>query len=271
MLRIGSVIFAFLLFACFLSPVAAKMPPPPENGCGPGHECSKCHSLSVKEAGELLSFAGSGVKVTSVKPAPSHGLYEVLVDQSGKNGVVYIDFGKKHLLQGQIVNLQTKQLVVAHDKELSRPQEPQKLDPAAIPVQHSFVMGNPRGSKKLFVFDDPDCPYCRKLHLELKKLEKIAPDIAIHVMLMPLPMHPEAFDKSRAILETKKRDVFDRAFEGKSVPKPTKESSKAAVDAVIRFAGQNGINGTPTLVLPDGRVVVGARDAEELKRLVEGK
>jgi len=132
-------------------------------------------------------------------------------------------------------------------------------------------MGNPKGSKKLFVFDDPDCPYCRKLHLELKKLEKIAPDVAIHIMLMPLPMHPDAFDKSRTILETKSRANFDKAFEGKSVPKPAKESSRAAIESIIRFANASGITGTPTLILPDGKVVVGARDAEELKKLLEGK
>ncbi len=269
MFQIRTLLFTLLLLSCFIAPVAAKMPPPAENGSVPVHDCVKCHTLTVKEAGELLSFANVGVK--SVKLALSHGLYEILFEQGGKTGIVYIDFGKKHLLQGQVIDLKTKQPVIAHEKELPRPKELQKIDPTTIPTQHSFIMGNPKGSKKLFVFDDPDCPYCRKLHLELKKLEKIAPDVAIHVMLMPLPMHPEAFDKSRTILETKNRVNFDKAFEGKAVPKPAKESSKAAVEAIIRFANTNGITGTPTLILPNGKVVVGARDAEELKKLIDGK
>ena len=87
-------------------------------------------------------------------------------------------------------------------------------------------------------------------------------------MLFPLPMHPGAYDKARVIFETKDHDLLDKAFEGKEVPKPAKESSKAAVDAVIKFAGENGIGGTPTLVLGDGRIVVGMRDAEALKKLL---
>lgn len=269
MFQIHTLVYLLVMFLCFTAPAAAQMPPPAKNGCGPAHECVKCHTLTVKEAGELLAFASVSVK--SVKPAPSHGMYEIMFEQSGKTGIVYIDFGKKHLLQGQVIDLKTRQPVIAHEKELPKPKELQRIDPSGVPAQHSFIMGNPKGSKKLFVFDDPDCPYCRKLHLELKKLEKIAPDVAIHVMLMPLPMHPEAFDKSRTILETKSRAHFDRAFEGKSVPKPAKESSKAAVEAIIRFANDNGITGTPTLILPDGKVVLGMRDAEELKKLIEGK
>lgn len=253
----------------FMVPAMAKSPMPEAAGCGSVHDCNKCHSMSVKEAESLLSFV-DGVKVNSVKPAPSHGLYEVFVEQGNKKLVVYIDFGKKNLLQGQIIDLKSRQPVLAHAKEFAQSKEPQKVNVAAIPIQHSFVMGNPKGGKRLYVFDDPDCPYCRKLHLELKKLEKIAPDVAIHVMLMPLPMHPEAYDKSRTILETQKREYFDAAFEGKAVPKPAKANSKVAVDKIISFAAANGITGTPTLVFPDGSVMVGARDAAELKRILDG-
>ncbi|HEX2769518.1 MAG TPA: hypothetical protein VHN12_09550 [Geobacteraceae bacterium] len=41
------------------------------------------------------------------------------------------------------------------------------------------------------------------------------------------------------------------------------------MDAVIKFANGNGISGTPTLVLTDGRIVVGMRGAETLKKYSE--
>lgn len=263
------LITAFALSLLVTTPVMAKSPMPATAGCGSVHDCNKCHSMTAKEAESLLSFVGNDIKVNSVKPAPSHGLYELLVEQGDKKLVVYIDFGKKNLLQGQIVDLKTKQLVLAHEKELSQNKEVKKVNVASIPTQYSFVMGNPKGSKKLYVFDDPDCPYCRKLHLELKRLEKMAPDVAIHVMLMPLPMHPEAYDKVRTILETRKREHFDNAFEGRKVPKPTKAESKVAIERISSFAAANGISGTPTLVLPDGSIMVGARDAMELKKILD--
>jgi thiol:disulfide interchange protein DsbC len=238
-----------------------------KEGCG--GECASCHTLSVKDAGELLKKTGINVK--SVKQAPSKGLFEILVEKDNKQGIIFIDYGKKYLLQGMIVSLDTLQPVSAHEQDLPQSKQPTSLDVSKIPVDKAVVMGNPKGAKKLYVFTDPDCPYCRTGHAELKKLAKIAPNVAIHIMLFPLPMHPGSYDKSRSILETKSLDLLDKAFEGKEIPKPIKESSKKMIDEIAKFATANGISGTPTMVLPDGTIQVGMRDAETMKRMLEGK
>ena len=238
-----------------------------KEGCT--HDCVTCHKLTEKDAGELLKK--TGVTVKSVKQSPSKGLFEVLVEKDSKQGILLIDFGKKNLIQGVMVNLESLQPVSAHSPELSQPKQVSSVDVATIPADKAVIMGNSKGSKKLYVFTDPDCPYCRKGHLELKKLAALAPDVAIYVMLYPLPMHPGANDKSRTILETKSLELMDKAFEGKDVPKPSKESSKTDIDEIIRFANANGISGTPTMVMPDGKIEVGMRDAETLKKMLEGK
>lgn len=238
-----------------------------KDGCG--GSCITCHSLTQKEAADLLKFTGATVK--SVKQAPVNGLFELLMEKDGKFGVLLVDYGKKHIIQGMMVSLSDLKQVSAHEKDMPQPKEVTQIDPATIPAEHAVTIGNPKGAKKLYVFTDPDCPYCRKMHVELKNLEKIAPDVAIHVMLYPLPMHPAAYDKSRTVVESRSRELLDKAFEGKEIPRPARESSKAAVDAVVKFASSNGISGTPTLVLGDGRVVVGMRDAETLKKMLDEK
>ena len=238
-----------------------------KEGCG--GTCTACHSLSVKEAGDLLK--PTGVTVKSVRMAPANGLFEVMVEKDSRSGVLFIDYGKKHFLQGMMVSLPDLKPVAAHQSELQQqqPKAATKVDISTIPVEHAVILGNPKATKKLYVFTDPDCPYCRKGHEQLKKLAEIAPDVAIHVMLFPLPMHPAAYDKSRAVIETKSLELLDKAFEGKEVPKPASDAGKAAVDAIIKFANANGINGTPTMVLPDGTVQVGMADAETMKKMVE--
>lgn len=235
-----------------------------------GHstDCTSCHTLSIKEASELLKATGGTVK--SIKYAPVKGLYELLMEKDGRQGLIYIDFAKKHLMQGLTVDLATLQPVATHTpQELPQQKQLTKLDVKTIPLENSVVMGNQKGSKKIFVFTDPDCPYCRKFHAELKQLAKTAPDVAIYIIPFPLPMHPGAYDKARAILESGSPEVLDKAFEGKDVPKPEKDSSKARIDANIKFGNANGITGTPTFVLPDGKIVVGGRDAETLKKMLE--
>jgi len=236
-----------------------------KEGCG--GLCVSCHTLTEKEATTLLSKIG--VTAKSVKQSPSSGLFEVLAEKDGKQGIIFIDYGKKHLLQGMIVSLDTMQPVSAHSLDMPQPKQVTSIDVTKIPVDKAVIIGNPKGTKKLYVFTDPDCPYCRKGHTELKKLAAIAPDVAIHIMLYPLAMHPGAYDKARTIIETQSQDLLDKAFDGKEIPKPSKESSKKVIDEIIAFANGNGISGTPTLVMPDGKVEVGMRDAETLKKMLE--
>ena len=238
-----------------------------KEGCG--GVCASCHSLTEKEATELLKKTG-GI-VTSVKQSPSRGLFELLVEREGQKGIILMDYGKKHLIQGMVVDIEKMQPASAHQQNIPQPKQLTSLDVNTIPAANAVIMGNPKGSKKLYVFTDPDCPYCRKGHIELKKLAKIAPDVAIHVMLYPLAMHPAAYDKSRTVVETMSLDLLDKAFEGKDVPKPKKESSKKAIDEIVKFANDNGISGTPTMVMPDGKIEVGMRDAETLKKMLDGK
>jgi thiol:disulfide interchange protein DsbC len=257
------MIFALAISVIVATPSFAMA----KDGCS--GDCVSCHTLTEKDASALLSKIGATAK--SVKQSPSKGLFEVLAEKEGKQGIVFIDYGKKHLLQGMVVNLETLQPVSAHAQDLPQPKQITSVDVSKIPVDKAVIMGNPKGTKKLYVFTDPDCPYCKKGHLELKKLATIAPDVAIHIMLFPLPMHPAAYDKSRAVLESKNLELLDQAFEGKEIPKPSKETSKAAIDEIIKFANANGISGTPTMVMPDGKIEVGMRDANTLKKMLEGK
>ena len=235
-----------------------------KEGCG--GVCASCHSLTEKDATELLKKTGG--TVTSVKQSPARGLFELLVEREGQKGIILMDYGKKHLIQGMVVDIETLQPVSAHQQNLPQPKQQTSLDVNAIPTANAVIMGNPKGTKRLYVFTDPDCPYCRKGHVELQKLAKIAPDVAIYVMLFPLPMHPAAYDKSRTVFETMSIDLLDKAFEGKDVPKPKNESSRKAIDEIVKFANDNGINGTPTMVMPDGKIEVGMRDAETLKKML---
>lgn len=256
------ILIAVALSALFVSPAFAM-----SKDCGT--DCKTCHSLSMKEAAELLKATGATVQ--SIKESPSRGLFELLVQKDSQKAIIFIDYGKKNLIQGMMVNLAKLEPVSSHKLDPPQPKQPAKLNVNSIPAQNAVVIGNPKGSKKLYVFTDPDCPYCRRGHNELKKLAQIAPDVAIHIMLFPLPMHPAAYDKSRAVFESMSPDLLDKAFEGKDLPQPVKESSKAAIDEIVKFANANGISGTPTMVMPDGTIQVGMRDAETMKKMLEGK
>ncbi|ACH38553.1 protein disulfide bond isomerase, DsbC/DsbG-like, one heme-binding site [Citrifermentans bemidjiense Bem] len=249
--------------ASALAPLALVVPVFAMSG-GCGGECASCHSITLQEAGSLLK--GIGV-VKDVKPAEVRGLYEVTFEQQGNSGVAYVDYSKKYIIAGQAFDIASRQPVGAN-APAAKQQE--RLDPKTLSSNDALVMGNPKGKKKLFVFTDPECPYCAKAHGELKKLAALEPDLAIYIKLFPLKMHPNAYDKSRVILAAKSLELLENSFAGKALPAATEATPKKPVDETIRFAAAAGINSTPTLVLPDGRVLPGFKDAATMQKLLTG-
>ncbi len=141
-----------------------------------------------------------------------------------------------------------------------------KVDVTQIPLDDALVMGDPKARFRAIVFDDPDCPLCRKLHQEMKKVLEERKDIVFFIKLLPLKSHPSAYKKAKAIVCERSLRMLERALAGRSVPEPTCETTE--VDDTIDLAERMGITGTPTVILPDGGVEVGIMNAEQLANLI---
>ncbi|UCF87983.1 MAG: DsbC family protein [bacterium] len=232
-----------------------------EGGCGEG-QCADCHSIEVKETQEILKDLVKEVHAVDFSEVP--GMF--IVDATGKNGqrgLLYLDFSKNYIISGNFLSISDKQNVTR--REITRMR---RVDYTTIPLTDSLVLGDPRAPKKVILFTDPQCPYCEKLHPELKKVVAAAPDIVFFIKMMPLVnIHPEAYDISRAILCENSLGLLEDSFAGKSVPKPACDSD--AVDRTLKLAQNLGIGSTPTLVLPDGRIAPGYRPAEGILELLK--
>jgi len=130
----------------------------------------------------------------------------------------------------------------------------------------ALLLGKPAAKTKVIVFTDPECPYCRKLHEELKEVVRRNPEVAFLIKLFPLKMHPNAYDISKSIVCNNSMEYLELSFAGKPVPAPNCEIP--VVDQTIALAGELGIRSTPTLVLPDGRVIPGYRKAEAILTII---
>ncbi len=100
----------------------------------------------------------------------------------------------------------------------------------------------------------------------MKKIIEERKDIAFYIKFNPLKNHPAAYDKAKAIVCEKSLVLLEDAHTNKPLPKPTCETS--AVDESMKLAEKLGILSVPTLVLPDGRIMPGFKDAKTLLGLV---
>jgi thiol:disulfide interchange protein DsbC len=100
----------------------------------------------------------------------------------------------------------------------------------------------------------------------MKKVIEKRKDIAFYIKMFPLKIHPGAYEKAKAIVCEKSLALLDNAFEKKQLPKPTCETS--VVDENVKLGEKLGISGAPALIMPDGRVIPGYREADAIIGLV---
>ena len=224
--------------------------------------CSDCHTMKVQEAEEILKDLVTVVHGVGFSEVP--GLY--IVDATGKNGkrgMLYMDFSKEYVIAGNFVSIAEKLNVT--QREMARLR---RVDPSTIPLSDSIVIGDPGAPKKLILFTDPQCPYCEKLHPELKKAVQTDHDIVVFIKMMPLvSIHPDSHRIARSILCEGSVKLLEDSFAGKKIPDPSCQSD--AVDRTIELAQELGISSTPTLIFPDGRIVSGYRSAENIIELLK--
>ena len=103
----------------------------------------------------------------------------------------------------------------------------------------------------------------------MKKVLKERKDIAFFIKMFPLKMHPGAYDKAKAIVCEKSLALLENSLEKKPIHPPTCKTS--IIDENIKLAQKLGISSAPTLIMPDGRVIKGYRDANTLKELIDQK
>jgi thiol:disulfide interchange protein DsbC len=220
-------------------------------------------NLSKDEAVTLLKELAPNITVLEVGPSAVKGLWEVAVESNGKKAIVYIDSSKKYMVQGSIIDIQAKaNLTQERFNELN------KVDLSLVPLDDAVVMGAKDAPNRVIVFTDPDCPYCAKLHQEAKKVIEKRKDIVFFVKLFPLKMHPDAYDKAKAIVcEKSSLALLNDAFDKKQLPKPNCETK--VIDENINLAEKLGITGTPAIILPNGILVPGYKEADALIELID--
>jgi len=252
MKRLLVAIVGLLLFAPFTAGAFS--------GQGCAGDCRDCHKLEQKEAEAIVRKVAPSGRVVDVKMSPVKSLWQIDIEaDGGKRSTLYVDFSKEFLVTGRIVPI----------SEIGQPAPQRRIDFSGLPLKDAVVMGPGNAKKKVVVFDDPDCPFCRKLHEEIKLILAKRNDVAFYIILNPLPMHKDAYKKVQAILCEKSISLLDDAFKGKALPEP--DCSNEQVEKNIALAKSLGLTGTPMLVREDGTVLPGYLPADKLTEWIDAK
>lgn len=199
----------------------------------------------------------SELQVDSVRKMPYAGLYEFVSDGQ----VYYTDKNVDYVLFGRLIDAKSRRdLTEERVRDLMRV----KFDTLPLDSAIKVVKGN--GKRKLAVFSDPDCPFCKRLEGELDKVN----DVTVYIFLYPIEgLHAGSTQKAKAIWCAPDRAKAWDEFMHRGIL-PQAGTCATPVDKIRELAGKLRINGTPTLVFADGVRVPGAVPAAQLEKLLAG-
>jgi thiol:disulfide interchange protein DsbC len=194
-----------------------------------------------------------GTQVKSVLPIGNSGMWEVFNGST----IVYANSDATFFIAGPMIHL-------ANNGNLTQVRLDKLLvtDFAALPASQAFTIKRGNGTRRVALFADPQCGFCKKLEVELEKLE----DVSVDVYLTPI-LGPASIERSKDIAcSSSKADAWSAWMVKGDTPAKAGEKCDVNFDKNLALGKSLGIRGVPLLVFADGSRMVGAQSAAEIEK-----
>lgn len=194
-------------------------------------------------------------KIEEISKTPMNGLYEIRVNG---NDIFYTDGEGNFLIQGNLIDTKAKRNLTEE-----RIEKINAIDFDALPFKDAFTIVRGNGKRKLAIFEDPNCGYCKRLEQDLQKVN----DVTIHTFLIPI-LSPDSAEKSKNIwcAKDKGKSWLDWMIRDQSAAKASCDTT--ALERNLDFSKKHRITGTPTMFFVDGSRVPGAINAQQIEKLL---
>ncbi|XHS80271.1 DsbC family protein [Burkholderiaceae bacterium UC74_6] len=193
-------------------------------------------------------------KLDEVRPSPMPGLWEVRIG----NEIRYTDATGSFLIEGDLIDLKAMRNLTQ-----DRIEKINRIEFSALPLKDAVVWKTGTGARKIAVFADPNCGYCKQFERSLQNVK----DLTVYTFVVPI-LGGDSPDKARAVWCAKDRTASWKGWmiEGKPLVKPLSACDDAAIQRNAELTRRYHINGTPGIFFEDGSRSPGALTLEQLER-----
>ena len=194
-------------------------------------------------------------KIDEVSKTPMNGLFEIRVNDSD---IFYTDAEGSFLIQGNLIDTRSKRNLTEERTE--------KLNAVAfdsLPLKDAFTIVRGNGKRKMAVFEDPNCGYCKRFERDLQQVN----NVTVHMFLYPV-LGPDSIDKSKSIWCGKDKAKTWQDVMVRDMPVPKASCDTAAIDRILDFGRKHKITGTPTIFFADGSRVPGAISTQQIEKFL---
>src|SRR3984957_17006547 len=175
-------------------------------------------------------------EIKTVTKSPIPGIYEVNLGTQ----IVYSDATGNYMLLGDMVDTRTRANLTE-----ARLAETNKIDFAKLPFEDAVKVVKGDGSRKIAVFSDPNCPYCKQLETTLKSID----NVTVYTFLYPV-LSPDSTVKSKSIwCSSDRAKAWESWMQDRQAPTAAGTCDTAAIEKNLDLGHAMSVDGTPTIFL----------------------
>lgn len=211
---------------------------------------SFAHASEADIKNSLLKKVPQIGQINQVVKSPIPGLYEVIT----QDHLFYTDSKAEFLIDAAVYDLKTMRNIT---EERSR--KLFAIDFNKLPLENAVKVVRGNGERKLAVFTDPNCGFCKKLEKELLQVDNVT---IYHFMY---PLFPGSAEKVRNVWCSKDRAQAWNDMMQKDIL-PADANCETPIEKNMALGRQLKVNGTPALVFADGTINPGYMPAAQLDK-----
>lgn len=192
-------------------------------------------------------------KIDEISKTPVNGLYEIRVNGTD---IFYTDAEANYLIQGNLIDTrQRRNLTEERIDKLTA------VSFDSLPLKDAFTVVRGNGKRKVAVFEDPNCGYCKRFERDLDKVS----NVTVYTFLYPI-LSPDSAEKSKNIWCAKDKAKAWQDYMLRDQPLPAASCDVSAIARNLELGRKHKITGTPTLIFADGSRVPGAINAQQIEK-----
>jgi thiol:disulfide interchange protein DsbC len=218
------------------------------------------HAQDMEKIKKNIEAKMGGAKIESLTKTPYAGLFEAV----SEGEIFYVGAEGDIAFFGNIIDMKTERNITAE-----RGKEVAAAGFAKLPLDAAIKTVRGNGSRKVAVFTDPDCPYCKMLEKELIDVN----NVTVYTYLFPLDqLHPDARNKSKAIWCSADKSKAWLDFMLKNVALKDAPANCEVPFAKIEELGKKyKVHGTPLVLFASGEKVPGSVKKETIEKMLGAK
>src|SRR5712692_6407728 len=197
--------------------------------------------------------------IESVQKAPWGDLYEVVVRGPDGAQVYYVDGAATIVITGQVIDAKTGgNLTEKRQRKLSA------IKWGSLPFGDAVTTARGSGRRKIAVFSDPNCPFCKRFEKDLAKLD----DITVHIFLYPV-IKQESVAQTKSVWCSKDRAKTWNDLMLRDVQPSAKPDCDTPVEKLVALGRSLGASATPTWFVETGERFSGSLALEDTRKILD--